>query len=92
MSVECLQATELLALKERPPQKSARQDVISPKHLTYLLKSRLLNLTGTFRRSHSEVLCDAVSVPSGQLPYFIRDRRDTQMVTTECGGEEQFHK
>jgi len=42
--------------------------------------------------SSSEVLRDTVLVPSGQLPYFIKDKRDTPMVTAEHGGEEQFHE
>lgn len=79
-----------LERKWRAPQMFSIRRLWLPQNIW--LKSRLLNLTGTFKRSHSEVLCDAVSVPSVQLSYFTKDKRDTQMVTAEHSGEEQFHK
>lgn len=91
MSVERLQGTELLALKESEDLHRNLQDRMRfPQNIW--LKSRLLYLTGILKRSHSEVLNDAVFVPSGQLPYFIKDKRDTRMVTAEHDGEEQSHK
>lgn len=91
-SVEPLQATELLALKECEDLHRSLQN-----RMWFLqniwLKSRVINLTGTLNRSHSGVECrDAVSVPSGQLPYFTKDKKDTQMVTAEHRGEQQFYK
>lgn len=91
MSRECLQATEFPALKESEDLHRCSPDRMwLPQNIW--MKCRLLNLTGTFKRSHSEVLCDAVSVPYVQLSYFTKDKRDTQMVTAEHSGEEQFHK